>query len=968
MDNQSPYAVVQYVPLPSQIRSVTSPRQQLNKHKWPPPSVLSVQKFWPLDVDEHRNETGDGQIERFDQREANDDGEENRVIHEENIQFKEQANEQRFAESTDVIVDDNNADQRVHRSETLHGATERSPLNDESSRYHAKKRSFAAEVNLDLNAIQSQHLNDEIDDDIAATIISADEFGGRPKPTVRHSLLGSSASVSKSTTSSVTLTEHLPRVTISNSLSFGGNEVEHLSTGGVICQEGNPGNNHQQQQCTDANGTLSSSIARDPRPAPRLSRKPETELPRQSDGGKKKVSAKGSLNDGTDKILWHTIIKANDEGQEVMKTTTITARNETEAETTANYQRSPLAKQREVVEEQDLFTALDDKNTVNIDMPSWRYEASKWRNQHSASGSVDDATVVHADKNNKHSEDFWNAKHQFDIQSHFDREQLNESDRICGALNIDSYDRACNDDDIKSGKGDKKKSVSDDDRSYGVSDGRNNYSDTFEKLITRSGDEDEEEEEVEIPIIDIHKDSYIITSAKYHKRCDHSSRRTKERNSRRQVGDVTKRALASSGSVELSKNLTNDSLEASSKSLYRRNDCRDNDDKTAEAIVENSIPLATTPVQMRDEQNEPVHSTKYSLARQRIEEAEQQRDEDLIQIELFRRKNIERLTELSEQLAKWHDDYTATTELGMACRSYDDDAVIQSASLNNCLVAPARMASECFDAYEQATSKNHQQHEDQNRTKKGEWIKIEEELSEKVDETKAEVDKSKALSRIRGSSLEREGDENSSRKHVLRSRRRRSDGEKEMRLLDENDKRIAIASIERHQRQLHEQQQQLFELLDNAIFFLKNLDTNTLQQRSLTPQSSDFSERSTAHLDEISTSVASPSKHAALSTGRMITQQKNDEDEGKDHKDDYSAADRSMSADQQRRIGIERFPDRSTASIHNESDHHTSPASTSDHHAHHSYLETPAQTIMRAINEFSNNETLHQQLPCKTHN
>lgn len=51
-----------------------------------------------------------------------------------------------------------------------------------------------------------------------------------------------------------------------------------------------------------------------------------------------------------------------------------------------------------------------------------------------------------------------------------------------------------------------------------------------------------------------------------------------------------------------------------------------------------------------------------------------------------------------------------------------------------------------------------------------------------------------------------------------------------MRLQDENDKRLAIESIERHQRQLREQQVQLSQLLDNAIVFLKNLDTEGLKR------------------------------------------------------------------------------------------------------------------------------------------
>lgn len=52
----------------------------------------------------------------------------------------------------------------------------------------------------------------------------------------------------------------------------------------------------------------------------------------------------------------------------------------------------------------------------------------------------------------------------------------------------------------------------------------------------------------------------------------------------------------------------------------------------------------------------------------------------------------------------------------------------------------------------------------------------------------------------------------------------------EIRRRDENDKRIAIESIERHQRQLQDQQEQLSQLLDNAIVFLRNLDNDVLKK------------------------------------------------------------------------------------------------------------------------------------------
>ncbi|MFH4974042.1 hypothetical protein AB6A40_000751 [Gnathostoma spinigerum] len=48
----------------------------------------------------------------------------------------------------------------------------------------------------------------------------------------------------------------------------------------------------------------------------------------------------------------------------------------------------------------------------------------------------------------------------------------------------------------------------------------------------------------------------------------------------------------------------------------------------------------------------------------------------------------------------------------------------------------------------------------------------------------------------------------------------------EIRLMDERDRRIAIESIERHQRQLTEQQDHLSKLLDKTINFLKNMDSN----------------------------------------------------------------------------------------------------------------------------------------------
>lgn len=154
------------------------------------------------------------------------------------------------------------------------------------------------------------------------------------------------------------------------------------------------------------------------------------------------------------------------------------------------------------------------------------------------------------------------------------------------------------------------------------------------------------------------------------------------------------------------------------------------------------------------------------LAKQRSEEAERQRDDDIARIELFRQRNIERLTEISEAI--WQNDSPADVLLH---KHYAD--VKDSPKLS---------------------------------TQKG------------IDENSVP----ETISRQR---------------YEVLSEEEKKREEEEARLRDVNDRRIAIKSIERHQRQLHEQQEQLSQLLDNAIAFLRNLDADVLRK---SPESSSY--------------------------------------------------------------------------------------------------------------------------------